>query len=294
MFTTEEKKSESEFFLSKERRQNTIKRAVSISGVGLFSGEKVCLRLVPAKANTGIRFKRVDLGNNCYVRASLNNVVSTNRTTVIAENRVYIQCVEHLLSALGARKIDNIEIEIDHCEPPIGNGSSIHFLNMIQEAEVEELEVKTRKWYLKRPIYIEKGDQRIVGIPAETLKYSYTLSYSNEPLLDAQYYSFDSDKGDYFNEIAGAKTFALLREVKALVAGNVINSSSLDHGLVIDQGKIVNNQSLLFPNEMARHKILDMIGDFQLIGKDIVGHFIGTKSGHELNILFGKQMLSKI
>lgn len=276
-----------EVFLLKKRSQYTICNKVSISGKGLFSGSEVTMTLLPAEENTGIVFQRVDLPLSPKIKATSENVLSTNRTTVIGKNSATVTCVEHLLSVFYAYNIDNVLVQLDAGEPPVMDGSGKDFTTLVESAGKEDQEAKKNQYALHKPQYMQSEDTTIIALPSSSLKFSYTLSYKDQPLLESQYMHFDFESLDYKSEIAPCRTFALAEEVKFLVAANFIKNMSEDYGLVIDGETLLYEKSLHYPNEMARHKILDMMGDFAL-GEEVIAHFIAVKSGHAMNVAFTK------
>lgn len=281
-----------EVFLVNKRNQHTIRNTVSISGIGLFTGKEVLMTLKPAESGTGIVFKRTDLANEPIIEAKVENVLSTNRTTVIGSGKITVTCVEHLLSALYAYNIDNVLIEINSGEPPVLDGSSKGFVSLVESAKVSVQKEEIELYFLQKPQYFQDGDATIVALPSKTLQFDYTLSYKNQPLLDAQYMHFDFAKNNYKKEISPCRTFALAKEVRLLLALRMIKNTSRDYGLIVDKNSILYDKKLHFSNEMARHKILDMMGDFAL-GKRIIARFVAIKSGHKSNIAFAKT-LSKL
>ena len=276
------------------RRQRSIGSSVSVVGAALFSGEKVTLSFIPAKPNTGIRFRRVDLAGKPEVFASIDNLKGTPRTTIIESNGVVIQCVEHVLSALFAHKIDNIIIELDKSEPPIIDGSAKDFFDILTKAEIISEEEEISKFYLNRPVYLCEGNAQIIALPSKILKCSYLLAYEGHPLLGECFYEFDEGKDDYRKEVASSRTFATLEEAEALVGAGVIKGICHEYGVVIDGDRVLNPEGLRFSNEMARHKVLDFLGDISLAGREVVAHYISIRGGHALNTRLCKKLYTMI
>ena len=289
---SEERQVESTFTAS-TRYQKTLAKNISIKGVGLFSGTPVKMTFKPSLPNIGIVFRRVDRNNLC-VKAHIKNLKGTPRCTIIEDDGLTIQCVEHVLSALYAHQIDNLIIELDSHEPPIMDGSSLEFVNMIKNAGIHVQDQKVNDYYLNHSIFIEKGDVSIIAVPSEIFKVSYTLCYEGHPMLDSQFYSFHLTKDSYVEDISRSRTFVTLDEVNTLISNCIINSVNLDHGVVIDQNKVLNQSGVRYNNEMVRHKILDFIGDLSLVGRHVVAHYIIIKSGHNMNTCFAKQIYDKI
>ncbi|MCH9618437.1 MAG: UDP-3-O-acyl-N-acetylglucosamine deacetylase [Chlamydiia bacterium] len=277
-------------FTKVTRFQRTIRQSVSVSGVGVFSGKKIEMTFVPADPGTGICFQRTDLDDRPFLAATTDNLKATPRCTILGNDVFQIVCVEHVLSAIASSGIDNILIQVDGGEVPIIDGSALKFMEMLHKAYLQEQQESLQEYRLEKPIYLSDKDTLLIALPSYTRKYSYTLSYPRAPLLDAQFYCFDPLKDSYKENIAPARTFALLEEVKVLIEKKIINSECLDHGVIIDGDKILNPDGLRFSNEMARHKILDMIGDFALAGAPICAHFIAVKSGHYLNTQLAEKL----
>jgi len=269
-----------------QRTRRTLKVAQEMSGVGLFSGLTINLRLVPAKAGTGILFKRVDLKNEPTFEASVDNVCGTPRCTNLGDGKSIIQSVEHILSALKAYEIDDLIVEIDGPEIPAGDGSSLVFIEMIDKGQIVELEERVPIYTIKSPVYWSKGDVHLVALPCDVFRMSYTLSYPNHPILSSQFQTLDLTPDSYRTEIAQCRTFSLYEEIVPLLDQGVIKGGSLDSGVIIKGDKILNPEGLRFKNEMARHKILDLIGDLSLVAKMFTAHIIAIRSGHYSNTMF--------
>ena len=281
-------------FLKAQRNPRTITRSISETGVGLFTAENVAVTFHPAPTQTGICFKRVDLDGVNTLSATTDNLKATPRCTILGNESFQIVCVEHVLSAIASAGIDNMIIEISGGEVPIFDGSALKFIEMLDAAGITEQEGAVEEFFLQEPIYLCDRDMQIVALPSDQIKYSYTLAYPGLSLLDAQFYCFNTGISAYKDEIASARTFSPLSEVKVLIEKKILKSDSLDHGLVIDGDKVLNPLGLRFSNEMARHKVLDMIGDLALTGSRVVAHFIAIKSGHNLNTQLAAKLRTMI
>lgn len=292
--TYREKRENKTEFALKSRCQRTISKKISISGVGLFLGEKVSMTFVPAEVGTGIVFKRVDLPEQPTVEACVKNLKATPRCTIIGVEDVTIQCVEHVLSALFSCKVDNLIIELDKPELPIFDGSAKFVIEMLQEVGVIEQNQIIDEYFLQKPIYVSSDEMSLIAIPSSKLKYSYTLSYPNHPLLDSQFHSFAFSEERYCQEIAPCRTFAPLNEVEDLIAKQMIKHTSLSTGIILDGDKAICAEGLRFSNEMARHKLLDLIGDLALVGRVVIAHFISIRSGHFINTVLARKLYEKI
>ncbi|WP_059359552.1 UDP-3-O-acyl-N-acetylglucosamine deacetylase [Parachlamydia acanthamoebae] len=276
------------------RRQRTLKKSVSFSGIGIHTGRGVSLKFCPAKEGTGIVFKRVDLPSQPLIPATVEYVCETNRSTTLGIGSVRIHTVEHVLAAIRAYEISNLCIEITSIEPPVGNGSSDVFVEMIEEAGIEEQDGIIPVVKIQEPVYWSEGDIHLVALPADEYRISYTLSYPTPSILQAQFHSLSVTAESFKNELAPCRTFSLYQEVSVLMDKGLIQGASLNNGVTIKDGAILSKGGLFFPNEMVRHKILDMIGDFSLVGFDFLAHVIAIRSGHASNFAFAKKLLHSI
>lgn len=279
----------------RHRQQRTLKKPISYSGIGIHTGKEVNLTFRPAKENSGISFCRVDLPSKPVIPASVEYVCDTNRSTTIGIKDVCIHTIEHVLAAVRAYNIDNLSIEIHGIEPPVGNGSSDVFVEMIEEVGVLEQEQKKSIVKIEEPVYWSQGDISIVALPYDGYRISYTLNYPNSKLLKAQFHSLDVTSETFKKELAPCRTFALYKEVTYLMDRGLIKGASLDNAVIIHEDEIAFSKGgLFFPDEMVRHKILDMIGDLSLVGIEFEAHVIALKAGHASNCAFAKELLNSI
>ncbi len=299
-------------------KQRTIKQAVSFSGKGLHTGKVVTATVNPADANSGIRFKRIDLENQPVIPALAENVVDTARGTVIGIGNAVVSTIEHLMASLHALHVNNALIEVDGPEVPILNGSAKPYFDEIQKvgtieqnAEVEYFEVTEKITYTEPARGVE-----IIAYPSDTFRVDVKISYDSF-MLRNQFASL-GDLADFGTEVACCKTFCFLREIEMMLAANLIKGGDLDNALVfvdrpvsdeevarlsalfnktdvkIEKEGVLNNTPLSFENEPARHKLLDLIGDLWLVGKPIKGHIIATIPGHKANTEFAKIIRKQI
>lgn len=280
--------------LSFDLQQRTLKKEVTIAGKGLFTGKDVEISLSPASENTGIVFQRVDLLKKPFIPAGLKYVKEMPRSTFLGEGEVQVQTVEHLLSALHALEIDNLIVKISGPEVLIDDGSSRIFVEAIEKAGIEKLEIKKRIYGLKAPLYWSEGDVHLIALPSKEMRISYTMHYPHSSFLRSQYYSFKFDSENYKREIAPSRTFSLFEEVQLFIEKGLIKGGGLENGVIIKDNKVLNPEGLRFSDEMVRHKILDLIGDLSLIGVFFVGHIIAIRSGHFSNIAFAKKLMKSI
>lgn len=276
------------------RHQRTLKVPVSFSGIGIHTGEVVHLRFTPAKEGTGIIFKRIDLPGQPIIPASVEYVLDTARSTTIGIKDIRIHTVEHVLAAIRANDIDNVCIEISGIEPPVGNGSSDVFINMIDEVGVQEQKSSLPIFKIKKPIYWSEDDIHIVALPYDGYQISYTLSYHDSTFLKSQFHSIIVTPESFKKEIAPCRTFSLYKEISTLIDRGLIKGGSLNNAVVIKEDVILSKEGLFFPDEMVRHKILDLIGDLSLVGYQFHAHIMAIRSGHASNFAFAKKILQHI
>lgn len=299
-------------------KQRTIKQAVSFSGKGLHTGKVVTATVNPAEANSGIRFKRIDLENQPIIPAVAENVVDTARGTVIGVENAVVSTIEHLMASLHALHVNNALIEVTGPEVPILNGSAKPYFDEIQKvgtieqnADVDYFEITEKITYTEPARGVE-----IIAYPSDTFRVDVKISYDSF-MLRNQFASL-SDLADFGKEVACCKTFCFLREIEMMLAANLIKGGDLDNALVfvdrpvsdeevarlsalfnktdvkIEKEGVLNNTPLSFENEPARHKLLDLIGDLWLVGKPIKGHIIATIPGHKANTEFAKIIRKQI
>jgi UDP-3-O-[3-hydroxymyristoyl] N-acetylglucosamine deacetylase len=270
--------------------QRTLKRHISCAGIGLHSGKKVTLSLRPAPADTGIRFRRTDLGG-LEIAAHVDNVGAVASATQLARDGATVETVEHLLAALVSARVDNAIIDLNTREVPIMDGSSAPFIYLVQEAGIKTLGEPRRYLKVRRPVTLTRGDKQIALYPADQFKVSYTISFDH-PLLRHQARTMTITEHSFAEEIAPARTFTFLKEVEMLRQHGLALGGSLDNALVIGDTGVLNS-SMRFDDEFVRHKILDLVGDLALVGHPIVGHVVVHRGGHALHTAFASQILEE-
>lgn len=277
-----------------EKPQRTLARSISATGIGLFSGDTVTIRFCPLSENSGIVFQRVDLPHSPKLPARLDFVQGTPRCTIIGNGTDSVQTVEHLLSALNAYGIDNLLIEISGCEVPIFDGSSIHFCQLIEKAGIVDLEANKKFYLLKDPVFWTCGETHLVALPSEEFRISYTLHYPHSKTIGTQFYSFVLDQERFKQDIAPCRTFSVYEEIAPMIEKGLVKGGSLENALIIKDDTVVNPEGLRFPDEMGRHKVLDLIGDLSLVPIPMLAHVIAVRSGHASNIAFAKELYKHI
>ena len=299
------------------QKQTTILKSQSLSGVGLHTGKNVILRFLPAKANFGYAFKRVDLEGHPLIKADVNSVTSTQRGTCLEKNGVSIQTCEHVLAALVGLEIDNAIVELNSSEPPIMDGSSKFFIEILEKAGVKELDSFREVFVVKDVISFkdEETGSEITIIPSEEYQVTTMVDFGTK-VLGTQNATL-SKLSNFKEEISNSRTFSFLHELEMLLEEGLIKGGDLNNAIVyvdkplsnktmeklkiafdkesisVKPNGILDNLTLHYPNEAARHKLLDIIGDLALIGMRLRGKVIANKPGHYINTQFSKKM-SKI
>ena len=270
------------------QKQRTLKTEVSYTGIGLHSGREVHATLKPAPEDTGIVFVRKDLAGAPQVHAKAQNVTSTLRATTVEENGNKVFTIEHLMSAFHAHRIDNAYVELDSEEPPVADGASLVFFELMAKAGIVE-QAKDRKEIVIDKVYRiddEKTGRFVMVLPYDGFRVSFT-SLNPHKLIGVQYEDFHVDETVYHKEIAPARTIAYEKEIQALREMGLGLGGSLENVIVYNDEGWLN--PLHFEDELVRHKILDVIGDLRLAGI-IRGHVIAVASGHALNTQLAKQI----
>ena len=276
------------------QRQKTLKTSIAITGSGLFTAEGATLTIYPASSGTGIRFQRSDLPGKPEIIADLDHVVSTPRCTILGNKRVTIHTVEHLLSALKGMGVDNALLELNGPEVPILDGSAEPFVEAIGKAGLEEQKETHKIHFLKTPIYWTSGDIHLVALPSLQNRVSYTLHYPESSLLRSQYFSTLITPNEFAKEIAPSRTFCLYEEIAPFIANGLIKGGGLENAVIIKNDLVINSEGIRFSDEMVRHKVLDLIGDFSLIPHSFCAHIIAIRSGHASNVAFARELSNHI
>ena len=270
------------------QKQRTLKTEVSYTGIGLHSGREVHATLKPAPEDTGIVFVRKDLSGEPQIHAKAQNVTSTLRATTVEENGNKVFTIEHLMSAFHAHRIDNAYVELDSEEPPVADGASLVFFELMAKAGIVE-QAKDRREIVIDKVYRiddEKTGRFVMVLPYDGFRVSFT-SLNPHKLIGVQYEDFHVDEAVYHKEIAPARTIAYEKEIQALREMGLGLGGSLENVIVYNDEGWLN--PLHFEDELVRHKILDVIGDLRLAGI-IRGHVIAVASGHALNTQLAKEI----
>jgi UDP-3-O-[3-hydroxymyristoyl] N-acetylglucosamine deacetylase / 3-hydroxyacyl-[acyl-carrier-protein] dehydratase len=268
--------------------QQTLRQSASFSGIGLHSGNSVKMTFLPAPANSGIRFRRIDLEGKPEIEARVENVTATNRSTSLAKGNAKIHTVEHVLAAFAGRGVDNAIVELDSNEPPIADGSAREYVKMIEAAGVVAQDAPREVFRLHTPITFESGETTLSVFPHEGLKITCTSADSQGRFT--QFYSVSVTPETWERDLAHARTFCFFEEIEYLIKNGLIKGGSLENAVVIRDDAILTTEPLRYPDEFVRHKILDIIGDISLAGGPITGHIIAVKPGHTANCELARQI----
>lgn len=301
-------------------KQKTLKSSFSLSGKGLHTGLDLTVTFNPAPDNYGYKIQRIDLEGKPLIDAVADNVIDTTRGTVLAnKNGDKVSTIEHGMAALYALGIDNCHIEVNGPEFPILNGSSQQYVDQIEIVGMEEQNAVKDYYIIKSKIEFrdEATGSSIIVLPDDDFSLNVLISYDDSFILPNQYATLE-DMGRFKDEIAGSRTFVFVREIEPLLSAGLIKGGDLDNAIVIYERKMpqdkfdkladvmgvphmdanelgyINHEPLVWPNECARHKLLDVIGDLALIGKPIRGRIIATRPGHTINNKFARQMRKEI
>lgn len=271
------------------RYQRTLKREVRFSGIGLHSGRHVNVILRPSSRDSGIVFYRSDM--KAFLRADIASVIDSAYATTIGNERTKVKTVEHLLAAFAGLGIDNAIVELDGSEIPILDGSATEIVGLILKAGIAKQGKKAPYLKVIRPILMEEGHSRIAIFPYDGRKITFRIKFDHH-ILGEQTLSLDINEENFIREIAPARTFGFLKDVQYLMTKGLAKGGSLHNAIILSDDGILNPTGLRFRDEFVRHKILDAIGDFSLLGMPIHGHIIADRAGHSTNTRFLKHIIS--
>ena len=265
-------------------RQRTLKNTIRATGIGLHTGRKVYLTLVPAPIDTGIVFRRVDSNPPVVIRGTALNVHETELATTVGENGVRVSTVEHLMAALAGLGIDNCFVDLSADEVPIMDGSAAPFVFLVQSAGILEQGAPKRFIRVRKAVEVRDGEKFARFEPFDGFKVKFTIEFDH-PVFSGgvQTSEVDFSTTSFVREISRARTFGFMRDIEALRKRDLALGGSLDNAIVIDEYRVLNEDGLRYRDEFVRHKILDAIGDLYLLGHSLIGSFTGYRSGHALN-----------
>ncbi len=273
--------------------QSTIKREISISGIGLHSGKKVNMKIKPAEADSGVCFVRTDVAPKEIIKAFYNNVENTMLATSIVQNGIEIKTIEHFFAALFGLKIDNVLVEVSGSELPILDGSSKVFIDEIKNAGIVKQNARRKYIRILKNVSVREGDKIARLSPFEGTKFVFDIKYDNK-FIDStpNRYSYEDGVNSFEHEISNARTFGFNNEINFLKKENLIKGGSLDNAILVDDDKILNDTGLRMKDEFVKHKMLDAMGDLSLLNYQILGEYYGFKSGHRLNNQLLRMLMS--
>ncbi len=269
--------------------QRTVAKRVSCTGVGLHSGKPATLTLAPAPADAGISFVRMDLG--VEIPARNDHVADTTLSTNLAHAGARVHTVEHVLAALHGMAIDNCRVEVDGPEIPILDGSAAPFVCLVQEAGVQVQRTGKRWLVIEQPVEVREGGKLARLEPADAFSVDFTADFDH-PLITNQAFRTTIDDRTFAREVARARTFCFRRDIERMQAMGLARGGSLANAIVVDEFSILNPEGLRFPDEFARHKVLDAVGDLALFGLPVLGALTAVKSGHAMNQALVRKVLA--
>jgi UDP-3-O-[3-hydroxymyristoyl] N-acetylglucosamine deacetylase len=270
--------------------QRTLAKNVKVTGIGLHSGKKVSMKLIPTEADFGIQFIRTDLPEAKPMKANALTVGTTENATTLGSGIGAIHTVEHLLGTLYGLGVDNCFIEIDGPEVPIMDGSGASFVFLLKETGIKNLNKSKKFLVILDTVRVETEGKWAQFEPHQNLLIDSTIVFAH-PTIKTQHFSFEFSCENFIQDIARARTFGFARDVDMLKRKGLIRGGSLDNAIVLDDYKVMNPEGLRFANECVRHKILDTIGDVSLLGHEIAGKITTFKSGHNLHNMLCRKLL---
>ena len=273
-------------------QQQTLAKPASFSGVGLHSGNKVSMTLLPAPPNSGIIFRRVDLDSRAEIPAQVGNVAETDRSTTLSRGNAKVQTVEHVLAALYGFGVTNAVVELDSSEPPVADGSARQFCKMIREAGIEAQAERVEPVQVTEPIEYTHNGTVISAFPHDGFK--ITCTSSDKGGRFTQFFSVELTPETWESEIAQARTFCFYEEIEYLIKNGLIRGGSLENAIVIRDDAVLTAEPMRYREEFVRHKILDIIGDLSLVGAPLRGHIVAVKPGHAANCGLARRILLQV
>ena len=265
---------------------------MTFSGIGLHSGNRVTMSILPGAPATGVSFRRVDLEGKPEIEAKIENVVETNRSTTLGRGNTKIHTVEHVLAALAGCGVDNAIIELDANEPPVADGSARAYCRMIEEAGIVPQAEKREAYFVTEPIELDVGETEMALFPHDSLKITCTSADKHGRFT--QFYSLEVTPKTWEQDLAHARTFCFYEEIEFLIKNGLIKGGSLENAVVVRDDAVLTTEPLRYPNEFVRHKILDILGDLSLVGRPVRGHLIAVKPSHAANCELARQVTAQM
>ncbi|KYG67743.1 UDP-3-O-[3-hydroxymyristoyl] N-acetylglucosamine deacetylase [Bdellovibrio bacteriovorus] len=261
--------------------QKTIRKKTVVNGIGIHSGDSCTLTFRPAPPDTGVYFIRTDLPGNPSLKVTARNVQATSHQTTIGGAAFSVATIEHCLSALSALRIDNLFIELDGPEIPIGDGSARDFLQALLAVGIVEQDQPRKYCYITEPIYFSEGEKHAYVVPYHGLRLTVTIDFPH-PKIGKQTIDIDINEQSFGRDVANARTFGFMKDVEALKARGLAKGGSLDNCIVLDHAEIINPEGLRWADEFVRHKALDALGDLVTLEMPLMGHVVLYKAGHDI------------
>ena len=275
-------------------RQRTLNNTIRATGVGLHTGEKVYLTLLPAEPDAGIIFRRTDLNPPVEIKATANNVGDTTLSTTLVAGDVRVSTVEHLLSAMAGLGIDNAIIEVTAAEVPIMDGSAGPFVFLIQSAGIVEQDAPKKFIRIKKPVSVQQDDKVASFKPYDGFKVTFAIEFEHTVFKAGTLKAtMDFSSTSFVKDVSRARTFGFMHEIEYLQEKGLARGGSMDNAIVVDKDGVVNEDGLRYEDEFVKHKVLDAIGDLYLLGNGLIGEFEAYKSGHALNNTLLRKLLSQ-
>lgn len=271
-------------------RQRTIQRSIELVGIGLHKGVSVKMVLEPLPQNSGIIFRRNDLGVD--IKLCPDNIIDTTLATVLGKDNAKVSTIEHLLSAIYAYGIDNLLIVLDNEEVPIMDGSAIGYCILLDEAGILLQDSPKKAIAIRRPIEIKDGEKFVRVEPNDQTIFDFTINFNHNSIKE-QHYRFTYSTKAYKEEIARARTFGFLHEVNYLRSIGLAKGGNLSNCIVLDESGVLNKEGLRYKEEFVRHKILDAIGDMSILGMPLIGTYVSFAGSHKLNHFLTKKILAQ-
>jgi UDP-3-O-[3-hydroxymyristoyl] N-acetylglucosamine deacetylase len=265
-------------------KQRTLKNAIRATGVGLHTGKKIYLTLLPGEIDSGIVFRRVDLNPPIEIKATAHNVGETTLSTCLISGDVRVSTVEHILSAMAGLGIDNAVVELDAPEVPIMDGSAGPFIFLLQSAGVQEQDAPKKFVRVLKEVTLKDGDKVATFLPFDGFKVNFSIAF-DLPVFQGRNLetTVDFSSKSFVQEISRARTFGFMHEIEYLRSKGLAQGGSMDNAIVVDEYRILNEDGLRYEDEFVKHKVLDAIGDLYLLGNSLLCEYRAHKSGHSLN-----------
>ncbi len=275
-------------------RQRTLQNVIRATGIGLHTGAKIYLTVRPAPVDAGIVFRRVDLSPAVSIKATADAVGETTLSTTLVNGDVKVSTIEHLMSAFSGLGIDNAIVELSGPEVPIMDGSAGPFVFLLQSAGIAEQKAPKKFIRVKREVTVSDGDKSATFLPFDGFKVNFTIQFDHPVFRGrSQQASVDFSATSFVKEVSRARTFGFMRDLEYMRSKNLALGGSVENAIVVDDYRILNEDGLRYEDEFVKHKILDAIGDLYLLGHNVIGEYVGYKSGHALNNRLVRSLLAQ-